>query len=102
MNAVMTQPVLNVIADWTGVQSTGCPWFAFFDPFIRRVLEAYPWFDKGQLDLFEPSASHRLVEGVACYSRMLSVVQSKKWEEERENAKREHERSMKQVRGGRG
>jgi len=58
----------------------GCPWFAFRDPFVQRVLESYPWFESGQINTWVPHASHRLIQGLGFYHRALNLCQAKNLE----------------------
>lgn len=78
--------VLGAIEDWTGDRPPTCPWRAFWDPLVRQVLHAYPWFLKQQLAIVEPEPSNRLVEGIAHYHHALSAVEFKQIEQERKEA----------------
>lgn len=73
----MTDVVLDAVQEWTGDRPASCPWAAFGDPFVVRVLDAFPWFESGQLAVYAPSASHRLVEGVSYLKRVRDRVSSK-------------------------
>lgn len=66
----MTDSILQTAADWTGARPLTCPWRAFYDPFVRRVQHAYRFFESGNLAVFLPNPSHRLMEGI---SHMHSV-----------------------------
>lgn len=92
VSASITNNVLKVVKNWTGLYPAGCPWRAFYDPFVRRVLDGYEWFDKGQLSTFEASPSNRLLEGITHYHRVLGSCKMKRMEQEREKHRRESER----------
>jgi len=84
VNPEETQGVLNTVKQWTGeAQVTGCPWNAFRDPFVHRVLNAYRYHESGGLDWVEPSASHRLVEGVTYYAAVANQCAATEMELER-------------------
>lgn len=76
----MTDGPIKACKDWTGDEPVSCPWRAFADPFVSRVLHAFPAYDKGQLSTFQPDASHRLIEGVAHYARADALAQRTRWE----------------------
>lgn len=80
----MTDGVLNVIEDFTGYKPTGCPWRAFFDPLVERVVRAYAFFESGQLAWSEPHPSHRLVDGMSFYHRIDGMIHGKQLRQEQE------------------
>jgi len=80
-----TNGIRETVREWTGETIDTCPWRAFFDPFVARVLDAYAWKEDGNLAFAIPSPSYRLVQGIQAYSRFLSACQAKQWELEREN-----------------
>ena len=80
----------EAVRDWTGQYQDTCPWRAFTDPFVGRVLEAHRWYESGQLAFAYPNASHRLIEGVGFFHSVSDLVASKQMAMERE--KREAER----------
>lgn len=81
----MTDGILATVKGWTGEPpAAGCPWYAFHDPFVGRVLAAHSFFDKGQLATYAPSASHRLIEGVAFYHRVSEKAYASRLELEHE------------------
>lgn len=65
----MTNGVHTTIKDFTGASCGGCPWFVFNDPLVREVLAAWPFYKRGQLDVYNPDPSHRLVEGLRTFER---------------------------------
>lgn len=85
----MQGPRLAVF-DWTGEPQAGCAWRSLGDPFVARVMRAYAWFDNGQLAVFEPNASHRLIEGVGFYQTMLSICRAKAMELDREEERKKN------------
>lgn len=101
MEAVRTQGVFDVVEAWTGVAPISCPWRAFYDELVRRVLNVYEAWDKGQLSIVEPSPSHRLLQGVMFYARMVNVCRGKQMEIEREQRRVEADRQRDSQRGGR-
>jgi hypothetical protein len=72
----MVKPILDVVESWTGVKITGCPWRAFFDPFVARVIQLSGAYEHGHLAWAAPNASHRLVEGVEYYHRVSASIMS--------------------------
>ncbi len=86
----MTDGILSVATEWTGtnIAGIGCPWRVFFDPFVQRVLDAYRFYDKGQLGTHAPNISHRVIEGVAHYARTANAIEWKRMELEREEFRR--------------
>ena len=72
----MVKPILDVIESWTGVAVTGCPWRAFFDPFVSRVLALSGAYEHGHMAWAAPDPSHRLVMGVEYYQRQCASIQS--------------------------
>lgn len=78
----MANAVQSVIEDWTGVRVEGCPWRAFNDPFVLRVLKTCSFFESGQMEWASPLPSNRLVEGVEFYQNADRTVQAKVLEEE--------------------
>lgn len=81
-----TQVIRENVFAWTGEPQHGCPWYALRDPFVRRVLDAYPWFESGQINTYLPRASHRVIEGLGYYHGVIGICHSKQMELERENA----------------
>lgn len=77
INPKMTDGILSTVEQWTGYRYDGCPWHAFSEPIVIRIAQAYSYFDKGQLDIIEPDAPNRVVEGLRHYDHMLSVCRGK-------------------------
>ncbi len=88
MNTLMTEGVMSAVEDWTGDRPVTCPWRAFFDPFVRRVLKLYTFFESGQLGWFDSAPSHRLAEGIAHYHRVRNSVSAKGMERDAEERRR--------------
>lgn len=82
----MVENVHGVIEQWTGTAPQGCPWAAFLDPFVVRVVRSSAVADDGYLELYEPDPSNRLIEGLAFYKRCRASVESKRMQQERERA----------------
>lgn len=80
----MTDGIFSTLEDYTGYRPVSCPWRAFFDPFVQRVVRAYDFFESGQLSWAVSKPSHRLVDGVAFYHRVDNTVWSKQLRQERE------------------
>lgn len=74
------------VETWTGDRPLSCPWRAFYDPFVKRVLRAHWWAEQGQLTVREPDPSYRLLEGVEHYARALAAVEYHQIKEEQANA----------------
>lgn len=61
----------------TGEPYGGCPWQAFEDPMVSAVVQAYPWFEKGELStLVGPAPSARFLEGFDLYRRTVQKLQA--------------------------
>jgi hypothetical protein len=82
------EPFRMAVFQWLGEAQQSCPWRAFRDPFVARVLDAYRWFESGQVAMHDPDPSNRLVEGIAFYHRALNICQSQLMELDREQAKK--------------
>lgn len=66
----------------TGFRPAECPWRAFEDPIVSEVLDAYRWFESGQLAIQlgnDPPAI--LVEAIGVYHGALNRV----WSHDRRN-----------------
>jgi hypothetical protein len=85
---MQTEGVRDTVFQWTGSLQHGCPWHAFHDPFVARVLDVYPWFESGQVATKAPQASHRLIQGLAHYHGALSMCRSKRMDLEAEQRKK--------------
>jgi hypothetical protein len=88
----MAGAVLNAVEAWTGDRPDTCPWRAFYDTFVKRVMWAYRFFETGQLAWALPRPSHRLVCGIAHFHQALRSVEHKQIEEERRNREARAER----------
>jgi len=67
----------RVIKAATGVEPSTCPWRALYDPLVIEVIQAYRWFESGQLALFigeDPPAV--LVEAIGIYHSAVRAVVS--------------------------
>ena len=95
INPDKTQGIVNTARVWTGDEPIGCPWFAFRDPFVGRVLTAFSAYKEGQLDVVVPDTSYRLIQGVMHYARADNRVTRVRMERDRE--KRERDRAHAQV-----
>lgn len=78
--------------EMTGQEIETCPWRAFQDPFVARVVRAYRFHESGQLAFVEPDPSHKLVEGIAMYAAIDNRVNSKQLEMQRKKAESERRR----------
>lgn len=85
---MQTEGVRDTVFQWTGSPQHGCPWWSFHDPLVTRVLAAYPWFESGQISTKEPNASHRLIEGLDHYHRVLQVCRGKRMDLDIEQRKK--------------
>lgn len=89
----MTEPVFNAIKAWTGDRPLSCPWAPFFDPYVQRVQRAHRAFAEGQMQLVEPSPSHRVMMGVLHFDHALKAVEHHQFKQEQ--AAREQARGAK-------
>lgn len=62
----------------TGDTYTGCPWRAFTDPYVREVLDAYAFFETGQLSFYLPDPAHCIVEGLRHYHMVGARIRAKR------------------------
>ena len=68
----MTAGIRSTIRTMTGDEAMSCPWRAFQDPFVHRVLDGVSL--GGELAFALPDPSHRLVEGIKYYRRVDNRV----------------------------
>ena len=80
-----TDEILNTIERITGDAPLMCPWRAFHDPFVRRVYEAHPYFEKGCLESFCPNPSNRLLGGISHLENVLNRIQAAFREDDKKN-----------------
>jgi hypothetical protein len=83
----MTAGVLSTIEEWTGYAPLSCPWRAFFDPLVKRVMAAWGPYKRGQLAMWEPFASHRLMEAISFFDSMDVTVSNRHRKLEREQSR---------------
>jgi hypothetical protein len=88
----MTAGIRNTIKTMTGTYVDTCPWRAFKEPFVSRVIDAMRFFESGQLAFKVPHPSHRLVEGIAYYHSVDNRVYGSILDRDRAERKRESER----------
>lgn len=61
----------------TGARPDACMWHSFHDPDVRAVLQAFDWFDKGQVrEFWGHDPPWWMVEGVRHYHRALEAVRA--------------------------
>ncbi len=66
----MTDGILSMLKAWTGADFRGgCPWVVFNDALVRDVRQSWPFYEKGELALYRPDPSHRLVEGLRVFEQ---------------------------------
>ncbi len=82
----MTDGILSTAEAWTGDRPLSCPWAAFFDPFVARVVKAHRMIE--QIAWLHPNPSHRFVEGVAHYDGALKRCESTRMQKEAEERRR--------------
>lgn len=88
----MTAGIRQTMQQMTGANIDTCPWRAFRDPFVGRVLAAMRFFESGQLAFHAPNPSHRLVAGIGHYHSVDNRVHGAVLDKEREDRKREADR----------
>ena len=84
----MTDGILSTVEAWTGDRPLSCPWAAFFDPFVARVVNAHRMIE--QIEWLHPDPSHRLVEGVSHYAGALKRCEMTRMQKDAEDRKRGH------------
>lgn len=92
IDAKRTDGILDTVKAWTGDRPMACPWDAFRDPFVSRVIDVWPFYDKGQLLTAVPQPSFRLLAGVRHYAYVSSRVDMKKFEQDKERREQEARR----------
>lgn len=97
----MTAGIRQTMQQMTGENVDTCPWRAFRDPFVGRVLAAMRFFESGQLAYHAPNPSHRLVEGIGWYHTVDNRVHGHVMDKDREERKREIGRQRDQAAMGR-
>mgnify|MGYP001587426829 CR=1 FL=1 len=74
---------------WTGDRPPhGCPWRAFFELFVARIRDAHAAWEKGNIGWALPNASHRTVEGVKHFDRVVNRCEANRMEAERKERER--------------
>ena len=91
----MSEGVMSAMRAATGSDALACPWRAFSDPLVQRVLSALPFFESGQLAFKLPAPSHRLVEAIGWYqtvsNRMTGIeLDERNKERQSERTRAEH------------
>lgn len=85
----MTNGILETVQDWTGARPPTCPWRAFYDPRVARVVRAYDaWNEGGQADYGVPRPSHWFVEAYAYFNRCVRSIFSQQRKMDREEVER--------------
>lgn len=87
----MTEPIRKTMESMTGYDVATCPWRAFRDPFVQRVMSAMRFFESGQLAFGVSNPSYKLVQGVGFYRTVDGRMQGKQMELERDKHRRELE-----------
>ena len=89
----MTEGIFDTVKDWTGDRPATCPWWALSDPLVKRVLDAYGWWEDGHLEFALPFASHRLVEGLGHYHMAKGLITSQQMQQDDEEREKKRKRS---------
>lgn len=87
----MTQGIRQTIAEMTGQDVGTCPWRAFQDPFVQRVISVVKWTggeDGGSLHELYSEPSNKLVQGYALYRAIDARMRGKQLDLEREKSRR--------------
>lgn len=84
-----TDGIIKVVRAWTGDEPVGCPWFAFRDPFVARVLRVYQDYEGGQLLAVEPEPSRRLIEGLQHYRYVSNRYTAMRFEADKNERERQ-------------
>ncbi len=91
IDPLLTDAYLEAVEDYTGTRALTCPWRAFDEPFVKRVLDAYEFYREGQLLAAVPRPSHKLMRGIAIYHRRLQAALSRVSELERDKQRAQYE-----------
>lgn len=68
---------LGAVRHVCGTEPPECPWHAYSDPEVLAVIDAWRWFDKGQLALRLGNDPPRwLVEGVRVFNAALEAARA--------------------------
>lgn len=78
----------------TGDEWTGCPWRVFHEPYVYEVLQAYRWFESGQVAIHFGGidAPNVIVDGVGHYHATLNRLRID--EMDRDDAKSKQQRGQ--------
>lgn len=79
----MTDGILNVVEEWTGVRCHGCPWRALQDPYVAQIFDLYHADEKGSLALYCPDPTEREIQGLVFLRSVLNRIDNQKLELER-------------------
>lgn len=77
--------------DMTGYSVDTCPWRAFQDPFVQRVITAVRWVtgeERGDLRDIVSAPSHKLIQGISFYRAADARMRGKQMEMDREKSRR--------------
>jgi hypothetical protein len=75
---------LSAIGRLCGQEPPECPWNAWADSDVRTIVEAWGWYDKGQLEVFLGTDPPQwILEGVATFGRALAACRSDVLERQR-------------------
>lgn len=77
--------------EMTGYNVGTCPWRAFQDPFVQRVISVVKWTageDGGALKDLYSDPSSKLIHGYALYRSIEARMRGKQMELEREKSRR--------------
>ena len=89
----MSDGVMSAMRAATGSDALACPWRAFSDPLVQRVLTALPFFESGQLAFKLPAPSHRLVEAIGWYQTVSNRMAALEMDERRKERESERTRA---------
>lgn len=85
----MTDGILGAIKEWTGDDVVGCPWHAFSDPLVRRVLHIKSEIDAGIMTHDRRELSRREIDGVAHFHQAMQRISVRRMEERRKELERQ-------------
>jgi hypothetical protein len=67
-----------MVETFTGTRAQTCPWFAFHDPLVVATLNAYSFYESGQLVFaLGEDPPHIMIEAIECYHSALARVRAK-------------------------
>ena len=104
MNAEKAEGSLAIVEKLTGTRAETCPWWSFHEPIVIDTLDAYPFFESGQLSFKlgdDPPAV--MVEAIGVYHSALARVRDVQMREKDQarTQQSQHDEVVRRMTGGR-